>query len=131
MPIGFLNLLMLLGLGAVIIPPLIHLLNRRRYDVVDWGAMQFLQISETTRRVTSDLQNYFDSGTHILLDRLRTSPSAERTFRQSQVDAAVKFCGQLFGSDYASLLAKAADIAGAGHVTNQISVAKAKRRAKP
>jgi hypothetical protein len=41
---------MLFGLAAVSIPPIIHLLNRRRYDVVDWGAMQFLQISETTRR---------------------------------------------------------------------------------
>src|SRR5262245_37835801 len=50
MPIGFLNTLMLLGLIAVAIPPLIHLLNRRRFNVVDWGAMQFLQISETTRR---------------------------------------------------------------------------------
>jgi hypothetical protein len=50
MGLGFLNLLMLLGLGAVVIPPLIHLLSRRRYQVVDWGAMQFLQISETTRR---------------------------------------------------------------------------------
>jgi hypothetical protein len=45
-----LNLLMLLGLGGLAIPPLIHLLNRRRYDVVHWGAMQFLEISETTRR---------------------------------------------------------------------------------
>lgn len=47
---GFLVPLLLAGLGAVTIPPLIHLLNRRRFDVVDWGAMQFLQISETTRR---------------------------------------------------------------------------------
>jgi hypothetical protein len=47
---GFLNLLMLLGLAGVAIPPIIHLLSRRRYEVVDWGAMQFLQISETTRR---------------------------------------------------------------------------------
>jgi hypothetical protein len=46
----FLNPLMLAGLAAVIIPPIIHLLNRRRYDVVDWGAMQFLQLSEVTRR---------------------------------------------------------------------------------
>src|SRR5881227_2937811 len=45
-----LNTWMLVGLVALIIPPLIHLLNRRRFDVVDWGAMQFLQISETTRR---------------------------------------------------------------------------------
>src|SRR3954466_10679430 len=41
---------MLLGLAVLAIPPIIHLLNRRRYDVVDWGAMQFLQSSEVTRR---------------------------------------------------------------------------------
>jgi hypothetical protein len=46
----FLNPWMLAGLSAVLVPPLIHLLNRRRYEVVDWGAMQFLQISEVTRR---------------------------------------------------------------------------------
>jgi hypothetical protein len=50
MPIQFLNMAMLLGLVAVSIPIIIHLLNRRRYDVVDWGAMQFLEISEVTRR---------------------------------------------------------------------------------
>ncbi|HZT82721.1 MAG TPA: BatA domain-containing protein, partial [Gemmataceae bacterium] len=50
MPFGVLNVLMLAGLAGVAIPILIHLLNRRRYNVVDWGAMQFLQISETTRR---------------------------------------------------------------------------------
>ncbi len=50
MTFGLLNTLMLVGLAAVIIPPLIHLLNRRRFDVVDWGAMQFLQVSETVRR---------------------------------------------------------------------------------
>jgi hypothetical protein len=50
MSIGFLNLLMLAGLAAVVIPPIIHLLNRRRFDVVDWGAMQFLEMSQRTRR---------------------------------------------------------------------------------
>jgi hypothetical protein len=44
------NALMLTGLAGVAIPIIIHLLNRRRYDVVDWGAMQFLQVSEVTRR---------------------------------------------------------------------------------
>src|SRR5215472_17242375 len=47
---SFLNPWMLLGLSAVIVPIIIHLLNRRRYEVVDWGAMQFLQVSEVTRR---------------------------------------------------------------------------------
>jgi hypothetical protein len=41
---------MLIGLAALAVPVLIHLLNRRRYDVVDWGAMQFLKVSETTRK---------------------------------------------------------------------------------
>jgi hypothetical protein len=50
MPITFLNLALLGGLLAVGIPPLIHLLNRKRFDVVRWGAMQFLQVSQRTRR---------------------------------------------------------------------------------
>ena len=73
-----------------------------------------LAISETTRRVHSDLQEFFDGGVHILLERLRISPAAERAFRQSQVDAAIRFCGILFGLEYAGLLAKAADIAAKG-----------------
>src|SRR5437016_4730419 len=36
---GLLNVVMLAGLAVVAVPPVIHLLNRRRYDVVDWGAM--------------------------------------------------------------------------------------------
>ncbi|MCI0463638.1 MAG: BatA and WFA domain-containing protein [Gemmataceae bacterium] len=50
MTFGFLNTLMLLGLVGVAIPLVIHLLNRRRFDTVAWGAMQFLQISQATRR---------------------------------------------------------------------------------
>jgi hypothetical protein len=73
-----------------------------------------LAISETTRRVTSDLQNYFDTGTQVLLDRLRTSPHDERPYRQSQVDAVVRFCAKLFGADFAGTLAKAAEVAAKG-----------------
>jgi hypothetical protein len=73
-----------------------------------------LAISEATRRVHSELQNFFDTGTQVLIDRLRTSPPEERTFRQSQVDAAVRFCAKMFGADFASLLAKAADVAAKG-----------------
>ena len=73
-----------------------------------------LAISEASRRIQSDLQNYFDTGTQPLLDRLRASPPAERSFRQSQLDAAVRFCGKLFGADYAGTLAKAADVAAKG-----------------
>jgi hypothetical protein len=50
MPFYLLNPWMLIGLATLAVPVVIHLLNRRRFDVVDWGAMQFLQISNLTRR---------------------------------------------------------------------------------
>ena len=50
MAFGLLNSIMLFGMFALAIPIIIHLLNRRRFDVVDWGAMRFLHMSETTRR---------------------------------------------------------------------------------
>ncbi len=47
---AFLNVALLFGLGAVVIPPIVHLFSRRKFDVVDWAAMQFLQLSTKTRR---------------------------------------------------------------------------------
>lgn len=46
----FLNQAMLLGLAAVAVPVLIHLLHRRRADAIDWGAMRFLRQSLASRR---------------------------------------------------------------------------------
>jgi len=46
----FLNWAMLAGLAAVAIPIIIHLLNRHRATIVDWGAMRFLLDSLTMRR---------------------------------------------------------------------------------
>ncbi len=40
---------MLAGLAGVAIPVVIHLLNRRRTTVVDWGAMQFLELGRRAR----------------------------------------------------------------------------------
>ena len=45
----FLNYAMLFGLIGVAIPIVIHLLNRRRAQLVDWGAMQFLLASLASR----------------------------------------------------------------------------------
>jgi hypothetical protein len=50
MPFDFHLPWLLVGLVAVLIPILVHLLNRRKFDVVDWGAMRFLEISQKTRR---------------------------------------------------------------------------------
>jgi hypothetical protein len=47
---GVLNIAMLAGLAAVAMPVVIHLLSRRRDPVVDWGAMQFLEVGPWSRR---------------------------------------------------------------------------------
>jgi len=46
----FLNPWMLAGLLGIGLPLIAHLLSRRRFDVVEWGAMQFLNPSRKTRR---------------------------------------------------------------------------------
>ena len=46
----FLNPGMLLGLAGLSLPVLAHLLSRRKYDVIEWGAMQFLELGQQTRR---------------------------------------------------------------------------------
>jgi hypothetical protein len=46
----FLNPLMLLGLAGLSLPVLVHLISKRRYDVVEWGAMQFLELGKNARR---------------------------------------------------------------------------------
>ncbi len=50
MSFGVLNLLMLVGLAAVALPVIVHLISRRKFDVVQWGAMQFLELGRKTRR---------------------------------------------------------------------------------
>ena len=70
-----------------------------------------LAVSEMTTRVHGELRQYLDSGTKTLLEGLRSAGAADRPFRQSQVDAAVRFCVIVFGQEYASLLTKAAEVA--------------------
>ena len=73
-----------------------------------------LAINEITQRTFTELQQCLDIGTKALLDALRQCGDGERPFRQSQVDAAVRFCAKVFGQEYASLLTKAADVATHG-----------------
>ncbi len=50
MSFGFVNLAMLAGLLGLSLPVLAHLLSKKKYDRVEWGAMQFLELSQNTRR---------------------------------------------------------------------------------
>jgi hypothetical protein len=62
-------------------------------------------------RSYTELQNYLETVTKLLLDGLRQADDTDRLFRQSQMDAAIRFCRTVFGADYAGLLGKAAEIA--------------------
>ena len=53
---SFLNLALLGGLGAIAIPIIIHLLNRRTAKVLDWGAMRFLLESVESRKKRIQLE---------------------------------------------------------------------------
>jgi hypothetical protein len=70
-----------------------------------------LAINEVTQRVFHDLHQMLETGTRSLIDSLRISGDSERPFRQSQADAAVRFCAKVFGDDYAATLHRAADVA--------------------
>ena len=70
-----------------------------------------LAVNDATVRAHSDLTLYLETGTKLLLDALRQAGDADRPFRQSQVDAAIRFCRIIFGTEYAGLLAKAAEVA--------------------
>ena len=71
-----------------------------------------LAINEMTQRALTELRQYLDNGTRARLEGLRQAGEADRSFRQSQVDAAVRFCAKVFGREYAALLVKAAEVAG-------------------
>jgi hypothetical protein len=73
-----------------------------------------LALNEMTQRALSELRHYLDNGTRALLEGLRHAGDADRSFRQSQVDAAVRFCAKVFGREYAALLGKAAEVAVTG-----------------
>jgi hypothetical protein len=70
-----------------------------------------LAVSEATMRAHSELTHILETGTKILLDSLRQAGDDDRPFRQSQVEAAIRFCRPVFGAEYAGLLAKAAEVA--------------------
>jgi hypothetical protein len=72
-------------------------------------------VNEVTQRAFNELQQFLDSGTPTLVDALRGASDGERPFRQSQVDAAVRFCAKVFGQEYATLLIKAAEVASHDH----------------
>jgi hypothetical protein len=70
-----------------------------------------IAINEMTMRAFTEVQNYLETQIDTLLDGLRAAGKAERGYRQSQFDAALRFCGKIFGNEYAETLKKASEVA--------------------
>jgi hypothetical protein len=68
-----------------------------------------LAINEVTLRTYSDLQQYVEKATEALVQSLRAGDIRARAYRQTQANAAVRFCEALFGREYASLMSRAVD----------------------
>ena len=49
-PVTFLHAAFLFGLAVLAIPPVVHLLNRRKLDVIEWGATMFLPAAPDAKR---------------------------------------------------------------------------------
>jgi hypothetical protein len=73
-----------------------------------------LAINEVTLRTYSDLQHYVEQATEALVQSLRGGDAKARAYRQMQVAAAIRFCGILFGNEYAVLMSRAAENAATG-----------------
>jgi hypothetical protein len=68
-----------------------------------------LAINEVTLRTYSDLQHYVEQSTEALVGSLRAGDPRARAYRHMQAEAAIRFSEVLFGSDYASLMRRAAE----------------------
>jgi hypothetical protein len=88
---SFLNAALLFGLAAVLIPPVVHLFNRRRPDEVDWAAMQFLRLTPNVRRkVTWE---------HVLLMLLRMAVLAALAVGLAAPTVRTSLLGRMTGGD--------------------------------
>lgn len=72
------------------------------------GELAFIEVAQ---RSYTELQTYLDNATRTMIDSLRHAGPGDRPFRASQVDAAVRFCGRMFGADYAAMMQRSADAA--------------------
>ena len=54
----FLNMTMLAGLGGALVPLLVHLLSRARYQTVDWGATMFLEGVDVRQTASARLKQF-------------------------------------------------------------------------
>lgn len=64
---SFLNPILLLALPLIALPVLIHLINNRRYQTVDWGAVQFLVQARRTNKGRARLRQWLIMAARMIL----------------------------------------------------------------
>ena len=87
---AFLNPLLLLGLAAVSVPIIIHLLNRRKFQKVVWAAMRFIQTSVERNQRRMRTEDLILLALRCLLLALLAFALARPAFKNSNSD----FLGQ-------------------------------------
>lgn len=84
----FQNVLMLMGLGAAVVPLVLHLLSRARYRTVDWGAMMFLRGADTRQRQSTRFSQLFLVVVRMAVIALLAVALAKPVVRGSWIGAA-------------------------------------------
>src|SRR3954463_3345337 len=87
---GFLNPLLLFGLAAVLVPIIIHLLNRRKFQKVVWAAMRFIRTSVEKNQRRMRIEDLILLVLRCLLLALLAVALARPAFKNSGAD----FLGQ-------------------------------------
>lgn len=75
-------------------------------------------VGEVTQRAYSDLEKYLETSPAALIQSLQQAGEAERNFRRSQLDAAIRFYAKVFGPDQAAKLQKQSEAAGTPKAVN-------------
>lgn len=70
-----------------------------------------MAMSEAANRVFAEIQSHLEHTTTQLLELSRGVDGEDFNHRVARINAAVRFCAKIFGSSYAQLLQKAADVA--------------------
>jgi len=83
---AFLNPLLLLGLAAVSVPIIIHLLNRRKFQKVVWAAMRFIQTSVEKNQRRMRIEDMILLALRCLLLALLALALARPAFKNSGAD---------------------------------------------
>ena len=80
----FLNLAMLAGIGAAVIPLVIHLLARARHREVEWGAMMFLEGAAAPQSHAARLKQWFLLGLRMVMVGVLAGALARPILRSGQ-----------------------------------------------